>query len=153
KRGTNTLQFAEIDKICRKNSVSESGQFLREPIRFDRIGNLLESLHQKRSSKKRVREYSRQVAGILLSRYLFRLLFTIRHDLGLRTARIDRHGIVVIDKSVHLQTTRLVLVRGFLQFNPRRVSNLRQDLRSEHRIVFKKRVQNEHANSDRFTLL
>ncbi len=68
-------------------------------------------------------------------------------------SRIDRHGVVVIDEPVRLQSSILILVSDFLQLDACGVADLRENLRAQRRIVFEDRIEYQHAHRRRLALL
>ena len=84
------------------------------------MGHLFERLHQKRAAKQRIREDSRQIAGIFLAGYFLYRLFTIGCDFRLTLRhRVNRHRIIVVHEAVHLETPVFVLVCSFFSSSMR----------------------------------
>ena len=80
KGGPHTFKFSKIDEIGGKNPVAERRQLLGKTIRFGRVGDLFESLHQKSSAEQRIGEDRGQIARRFLARYVFRRRLPVRND-------------------------------------------------------------------------
>src|SRR5436190_1779287 len=77
-RRTYAFQLSQIDKVRRKNSISQRREFLCEPLGFRRVRNMFETQQQELSTCQRLCKYGGQISGQLFTGNIFRRGITIR---------------------------------------------------------------------------